>query len=56
MNNSKLTVYKIVFQEVCKEFYDGEEFIKNKIEDICSNGKLSVQDVTYLFMNDYGNF
>ena len=37
--------------------FDGaEEFIKNKIDEISSNGKLSLEDVTYLFMNDYDNF
>ena len=56
MNNTKLYVYKKVLQEVCKKFAGAEEFIKNKIEEICSNGKLSVKEVTYLFMNDYDNF
>ena len=56
MNNTKLYVYKKVLQEVCKKFDGAEEFIKNKIEEICSNGKLSVKEVTYLFMNDYDNF
>ena len=56
MNSTKLYVYKKVLQEVCKKFDGAEEFIKNKIEEICSNGKLSVKEVTYLFMNDYDNF
>ena len=30
--------------------------IKDKIEEICSKGELSVEEVTYLFMNDYDNF
>ena len=30
--------------------------IKDKIEEICSKGKLSVEEVTYLFTNDYDNF
>ena len=55
MNNAKLNVYKKVLQ--VREKFDGaEEFIKEKIEEICSNGKLSVEEVTYLFMNDYDNF
>ena len=40
----------------CDKFDGAEEFIKEKIEEFCSNGKLSVEEVTYLFMNDYDNF
>ena len=53
---NKLNVYKKVLQKVCENFDGAEEFIKEKIEEICSNGKLSVEEVTYLFMNDYDNF
>ena len=56
VNNTKLNVYEKVLQEVCEKFDGAEEFIKEKIEEICSNGKFSVEEVTYLFMNDYGNF
>ena len=56
MNNAKLNVYKKVLQEVCEKFDGAEEFIKEKIEEICNNGKLSVEEVTCLFMNDYDNF
>ena len=56
MNYVKLNVYKKVLQEVCEKFDGAEEFIKEKIEEICNNGKLSVEEVTYLFMNDYDNF
>ena len=56
MNNTKLNVYKKVLQKVCKEFDGAKEFIKDKIEEICSNGKLSKEEVTYLFINDYDNF
>ena len=56
MNNTKSNVYKKVLQEVCKDFGGAKEFIKDKIEEICSNGKLSKEEVTYLFINDYDNF
>ena len=56
MNNTKSNVYKKVLQKVCKEFDGAKEFIKDKIEEICSNGKLSKEEVTYLFINDYDNF
>ena len=38
-NNTKLNVYKKVLQEVCEKFDGAEEFIKDKIEEICSNGR-----------------
>ena len=53
---NKLNVYKKVLQEVCEKFDGTKEFIKEKIEENCSSGKLSVEEVTYLFMNDYNNF
>ena len=57
MSNTKLNVYKKVLQEVCEKFNGAENFIKEKIEGLCcSNGILSVEEVTYLFMNDYNNF
>ena len=57
MSNTKLNVYKKVLQEVCEKFNGAENFIKEKIEELCcSNGILSVEEVTYLFMKDYNNF
>ena len=56
MNNAKLNVYKSVLQEVCEKFNGAGQFIRERIEELCSNGKLSVKEVTYLFINDYGNF
>ena len=56
MSNAKLNVYKKMLQEVCDKFGCTKEFIKEKLEEICSNGKLSVEEVTYLFMNNYDNF
>ena len=45
-NTNKLSVYKKVLQEVCEKFDGAKEFIKEKIEEICSNGRLSVEEVT----------
>ena len=42
MNNAKLNVYKRHF----KKFDDAKEFIRDKIKEICSNEKLSVEEVT----------
>ena len=52
VNNNKLNVYKKVLQEVCEKCDGTKELSTEKIEEICSNGKLSVEEVTYLFMND----
>ena len=45
MNTAKLNVHKKVLQEVCEKFIGAKEFIKDKIEEICCNEKLSVEDV-----------
>ena len=46
MNNAKINVYKKVLQQLCKKFDGAKEFIKDKIEEICDNKKLSVEEVT----------
>ena len=46
MNNTK----------VCEKFNDAEAFVRERVEELCSEKKLSVEEVTYLFMNDYNNF
>ena len=37
LNNTKLNVHKNVLQELCEKFNGAEEFIKDKIEEICSS-------------------
>ena len=56
MNNTKINVYKKVPQELCKKFNGTEGYIKERIEELCSKNKLSVEEATYFFMNDYNNF
>ena len=46
MNNAKFNVYKKILQEVCENFDGAKEFIRDKIEETCSNEKLSVEEVT----------
>ena len=53
MANTKLNVYKIVLQEVCKKFNGTEEYIKKRIEELCNENKLSPEEVTYLFTNNH---
>ena len=46
MDIAKINVYKKILQEVCKNFIGAEEFIRDKIEEICCNEKLlSVEEV-----------
>ena len=53
MSNKKLNVYKKVLQEVCEMFDGAEQNIKERIEMLCSESKLSTEEVTYLFTNNY---
>ena len=53
MSNTKLNVYKKVLQEVYEKFNEAEQYIKERIEVLCSESKLSAEEVTYLFTNNY---
>ena len=56
MNSTRIIIYKKVLQEVCEKFNDVETFVKERIEDLCNEKKLSAEEVTYLVHNDYNNF
>ena len=56
VNNTKLNVYKKVLQEVCEKFNGADKFVKGRFDELCSNGKLSVEEVNCLFLKDYDNF
>ena len=45
MNNPKIKVYKRVLKEVSKKFDGAEDFMNSRIEEICSQGKLSAEEV-----------
>ena len=47
MNNLKVKVYKTILKEVSEKYEGIEEFINSKIEEICSQEKLSGEEVTY---------
>ena len=47
MNNLKIKIYKRVLKEVCKKFEGAEDFINRNIDEICSQEKLSVEEVIY---------
>ena len=56
MNNTKINICKKVLQEVCEKFNDAESFLREIIEELCNEKKLSAEEVTYLIVNDYNNF
>ena len=56
MSNTKLNIYKSGLQEVCEKFNGAEYYIKKRIKALFSESKLSIDEVTYLFTNDYNNF
>ena len=45
MSSAKLNVYKKVLQEISKKSDRAKEFIRYKIEEICCNEKLLVEEV-----------
>ena len=47
MNNLKVKVYKTILKEVSEKYEGIEEFINSKIEEICSQEKLSGKEVIY---------
>ena len=40
MNSAKLNVYRKVLQEIWEKFDGAEEFIRDRIQEICCNKKL----------------
>ena len=53
-NNTNINVYKKVLQELCENGV--EVYVRERIEELCSKNKLSVEERTYLFKNAYSNF
>ena len=47
MNNIKIKIYKGVLKEVSEKYDGAENFIKNKIKEICSHEKLPAEEVIY---------
>ena len=54
--DTKINIYKKGLQEVWENFNDTEAFIKEWIEELRNEKKLSAEEVTYLVYNDYSNF
>ena len=56
MSNIKMNVYEKDLQEFGEKFNGAEVYIEERIKELCSENKLSVEEVTYLFMNHYNTF
>ena len=51
MNNTKINIYKIVLQEVCEKFNGTEQYITERIKELCN--KKNYQQKRYWIYNDY---
>ena len=47
MNNLKIKVYRRVLKKVSEKYDGAEDFINSRIEEICSQEKLSAEEVIY---------
>ena len=48
---TKINIYKKIIDEVTKEYEDFGEFIRNKINELCSEHGISTEEVRlYIFM------
>ena len=50
MNNIKMKIYKRVLQEISEKYHGAEDFINKRIEEVCSQEKLSAEEVTYFLV------
>ena len=48
MNNLKIKIYKRVLKHALEKYEGAEEFINGRIDEICSQEKLSVEELIYL--------
>ena len=51
MNNINVKVYKKVMKEVTEMYEGAESFINNRVDKICSQGKLSAEGVIYFLVS-----
>ena len=50
MNNIKMKIYKRVLQEISEKYNEAEDFINKRTEEVCSQEKLSAEEVTYFLV------
>ena len=49
MNNIKVKIHKRVLKEVSKKYDGAEDFVNIRIKEICSQEKLSAEEVISVF-------
>ena len=47
MNATKVKIYKQLLRDICNKYVRAEKYINEKIKEICSHEKLSVEEVVY---------
>ena len=50
MNKTKAKVYREVLRDASQNFEGAENFIKQRIEEICERKKISVKEVFYFYI------
>ena len=45
-----MKIYKRVLQEISEKYNEAEDFINKRIEEVCSQEKLSAEEVTYFLV------
>ena len=53
-SKTKIKIYRRVIDEVSKEYEGASEFVRNKINELCSEHGISTEEVRlYIFMFSY---
>ena len=50
MNKTKVEVHRQVLRDLSENFEVAENFIKQRIKEICERNKLSVEEVLYFYI------
>ena len=45
-----MKIYKRVLQEISEKYNEAEDFINKRTEEVCSQKKLSAEEVTYFLV------
>ena len=51
MNNIKVKVYKKMLKEISEKYEGSQDFINNRIDEICSQEKFSAEEVIYFLVS-----
>ena len=51
LNKTKVEIYREVFRDVSENFEGAENFIKQRIEEICERKKISIEEVFYFYFS-----